>query len=106
MLAWLSVRGEVKICIWPSWCHCHSLSLNPVNPDWFLLFWYRLTQVVPDKWLLNKCVYVCVCLFMVISNCACVCPVADRKESAAGTMKQVPFLMLTAQMISTRAGND
>jgi len=27
--------GEVQICIWPSWCHCHSLSLVPVNPDWF-----------------------------------------------------------------------
>jgi len=20
-----------------SWCHCHSLSLVPVNPDWFYL---------------------------------------------------------------------
>jgi len=27
------VDGEVQICIWPSWCH--SLSLAPVNPDWF-----------------------------------------------------------------------
>jgi len=32
-----SVCGEVQICIWPSWCHCHSLSLAPVNPDWFYL---------------------------------------------------------------------
>jgi len=31
------VSGEVQICIWPSWCHCHSLSLDPVNPDWFYL---------------------------------------------------------------------
>jgi len=23
------------ICISPSWCHCHSLSLAAVNPDWF-----------------------------------------------------------------------
>jgi len=29
MLAWLSVWGEVQIC------QCHSLSLAPVNPDWF-----------------------------------------------------------------------
>jgi len=49
MLAWLSVWGEVQICIWPNWCHCHSLSLAPVNPDWFLPFWYRITRVVPDK---------------------------------------------------------
>jgi len=36
MLAWLYVWGEVQICIWPSWCHCHSLSLAPVNPDWYI----------------------------------------------------------------------
>jgi len=35
MLAWLSVWGEVHICIWPSWCHCHSPSLASVNPDGF-----------------------------------------------------------------------
>jgi len=35
MLAWLCVWVKVQICIWPSWCHCHSLSLAPVNPDWF-----------------------------------------------------------------------
>jgi len=26
VLAWLSVWSDVQICIWPSWCHCHSLS--------------------------------------------------------------------------------
>jgi len=26
MLAWLSVWGEVQICIWSYWCHCHSLA--------------------------------------------------------------------------------
>ena len=35
VLAWLSVWGELQICIWPSWCHCHSLTLAPVNRDWF-----------------------------------------------------------------------
>jgi len=54
MLAWLFVWGEVQIYIWPSWCHCHSLSLAPVNPDWYIYlpgftFWCRLTRVVPDK---------------------------------------------------------
>jgi len=29
------VWDEVQVCIWPSRCHCHSLSLAPVNPDWF-----------------------------------------------------------------------
>jgi len=37
LLARLSVWGDVQICIWPSRCHCHSLSLAPVNPDWFYL---------------------------------------------------------------------
>jgi len=38
VLAWLSVWGEVQICIWPSWYHYHSPSLAPVNPDWVYLF--------------------------------------------------------------------
>ena len=37
VLAWLSAYGEVQICIWPSWCHCHSLSVALVNPGWFYL---------------------------------------------------------------------
>jgi len=37
MLLWLSVWGEVQICIWLSWCNCHSLSLAPLNRDWFYL---------------------------------------------------------------------
>jgi len=53
VLAWLSVWGDVQICIWPWWCHCHSLFVASVNPDWFYLpgftFWYWLTRVVPDK---------------------------------------------------------
>jgi len=27
LLAWLSVWGDVQICISPSWCHCHSYLL-------------------------------------------------------------------------------
>ena len=49
------VLGCWHDCIWPSWCHCHSLSLDPKNPDWFFPFWYRLTRVVPDKGPLNGC---------------------------------------------------
>ena len=26
VLVWLSVWSKVQTCIWPSWCHCHSLS--------------------------------------------------------------------------------
>jgi len=49
------IWDEVPACIWPSRCHCHALSLAPVNPDWFLVlpswispFWYLLTQMIPD----------------------------------------------------------
>jgi len=40
----------------PSWCHCHSLSLASVKSRLVFPFWYRLTQVVPDKGPLNGCV--------------------------------------------------
>jgi len=56
VLAWLSVWSEVQTCIWPSWCHCCSLSLASIKSRLVLPFWYRLTLVVPDKGLLNGCV--------------------------------------------------
>ena len=59
VLAWLSVWSEVQTCIWPSWCHCHSLSLASVKSRLVLFFWYRLTRVVPDKRPLKGCVCVC-----------------------------------------------
>ena len=61
VLAWLSVWSEVQTCVWPSWCHCHSLSLASVKSRLALPFWYRLTWVVPEKGPLNGCVCVCVC---------------------------------------------
>ena len=58
VLAWLYVWSEVQTCIWPSWCHCHSLSLAPVKSRLALPFWYRLTWIAPDKGPLNG--WVCV----------------------------------------------
>jgi len=60
VLAWLSVWSEVQTCIWPSWCHCHSLSLASVKSRLVLPFWYRLTWIVLAKGLLSVCVCVCV----------------------------------------------
>ena len=59
VLAWLSVWSKVQTCIWPSWCHCHSLSLASVKFRLVLPFWYWLTRVVPDTGPLglNVCVY-------------------------------------------------
>jgi len=62
VLACLFVWSNVQICIWPSWCHCHSLSLASVKSRLVLPFWYRLTRVVPDRGPLNGCVCVCVCM--------------------------------------------
>ena len=31
VLAWLSVWSKVQTCIWPSWCHRHSLSLASIK---------------------------------------------------------------------------
>ena len=49
VVAWLSVWSDVQTCIWPTWCHCHSLSLASVKSRLVLPFWYRLTRVVPEK---------------------------------------------------------
>jgi len=57
VLSWLSAWSEVQTCIWPSGCHCHSLSFASVKSSLVLPFWYRLTWVVPDKGPLNGCVY-------------------------------------------------
>jgi len=43
---------NVQICIWPSWCYCHSMSLAPVNTDWYYIpdfTFLELTRVVLDK---------------------------------------------------------
>jgi len=48
ILASLSVWVKVQICIWPSSCHCHSLSFAPVNPYWFYLPGF--TFLVPAPW--------------------------------------------------------
>ena len=58
VLALLSVWSEVQTCIWPSWCHCHSLSLASVKSRLVLPFWYWLTRVVTEKGPLNGCVCV------------------------------------------------
>ena len=71
LLAWLSVWSKVQTCIWPSWCHCYSLSLASVKSRLVLPFWYRLTRVVPEKGPLNVCV--CVCVRACARACVRVC---------------------------------
>jgi len=83
MLAWLCVWIKVQICIWPSWCLCHSLFFAPVNPDWFYLPGFTFLvlahpgnpgQNPRGPW--NGCVCVCVCvLCSYISNTVICCDV-------------------------------
>jgi len=61
VLVWLSVWSKVQTCIWPSWCHCHSLSVASVKPRLVLPFWYRLTWVVPDSLVCVKVPIVGIC---------------------------------------------
>jgi len=60
------VWSEVQTCIWPSGCHCHSLSLASVKSRLVLPFSYWLTRVVPEKGPLNGCVCVCVCVSLLL----------------------------------------
>jgi len=69
VLVWLSVWSKVQTCIWPSWCHCHSLSLASVKSRLFPPFWYWLTWVVPEKGTLNGCVCVYVSVAMTYHCC-------------------------------------
>ena len=67
VLVWLSAWSKVQTCIWPSWCHCHSLSLASVKSRLVLPFWYRPTWVVQDKGPLNGCV--CIYLKQETQSC-------------------------------------
>ena len=63
VLAWLSVWSEVQTCIWPSWCHCHSLSLASVKSRLVLPSCYRLRAYPfsPGKGAVKRvCVLACV----------------------------------------------
>ena len=66
VLVWLSVWSKVQTCMWPSWCHCHSLSLASAKSRLVLPFWYWLTWVVPEKGPLNGCVCVVYLYFMML----------------------------------------
>jgi len=52
------VWSNVRACIWPSWCHCHSLSLASVKSRLVftsLVLWYWLTWALLEKGPLNVC---------------------------------------------------
>ena len=86
VLAWLSVWSKVQTCIWPIWCHCHSLSLAPVKSRLVLPFWYRLTRVVPEKGPLNECV-----LFSLMETLLCFTGLKDLVTWVLSACISIPF---------------
>jgi len=61
-VAWLSFWGEVQICIWPSWCHCHSLSLASVKSRLVLVLAHPCNPgQSPEGCKTGVCLCVCVC---------------------------------------------
>ena len=89
VLAWLSVWSEVQTCMWPSWCHCHSLSLASVKSRLVLPFWYRLTWVRA----VNR---VCVCVNRPPPSCQATSIVAALKHRF-GTVHNRPVWRCATQ---------
>ena len=82
VLAWSSVWSEVQTCIWPSWRHCHSLSLASVKSWLVLPFWYQPTWAVPEKRAVKW---------------GCVCVVTDRgRVTACTTLAQRRAIKMVA----------
>ena len=74
MLAWLSVWSEVQACIWPSGCHCHSLSLASVKSRLFYLSGTGSPGYSPGQKAVKRvCVRVCVCACVRACVRVCVC---------------------------------
>jgi len=93
VLAWLFVWSKVHSCIWPSWCHCHSLSLAPVKSRLVLPFWYWLTRVVPDKGVVKR---VCACMFKedVVHKTASQCYQCCHRQHAQKICKSLDMWLL------------
>ena len=72
MLPWLYVRGEMQICIWPSSCHCHSLSLTLVKSRLVLV---RAHPGNPGQ--SPESCKLCVSTHAGVNVCVCVCVCAS-----------------------------
>jgi len=66
VLAWLSVWSNVQICILPSWCHCHSLSLASVKSRLVFTFLVPAHLGSPRQ---RAVKWVCVCVCLLPVNC-------------------------------------
>jgi len=46
---WVMRCWRANVCIWSSWCHCHSIISCALKIQNGLPLWCRLTQVVLEK---------------------------------------------------------
>jgi len=58
VLAWFSVCSEVQTRMWPSWCHCHSLSFASVKSRLVFTFLVPAHMGSPGQ---RAVKWVCVC---------------------------------------------
>ena len=87
------LSGARRKLAWPSWCHCHSLSLASVKSRLVLPFWYWLTHVVLDKGPLNVCVCVCVhaCVHVLMQKVVTLNTCCDNRHSSCHISQPVFF---------------
>ena len=64
VLAWLSGWREVQTCVWPSWCHCYSLSLASVKSRFFTVLVPAHLGSPGQSAIKRVCVCVCVLYFV------------------------------------------
>ena len=95
-----SAWSEVQTCIWPSWCHCHLLSLAPVKSRLVLPFWYRLTQVVLEKRPLNGCSVVVYYLYAAYQVCVYVLTLCKLCSIYLAEIVQENCLWWTVKVLS------
>ena len=95
----------MQTCIWPSWCHCHSLSLASVKSRLVLPIWYRLTRVVPEKRAVKR-VCVCVCdagrWYPALADCHCLMAL---KEAQSADPNRRPGFIFTSSASRLLKGN-
>jgi len=94
-LAWLSVWSEMQTCVWPSWCHFHSMSLaSEKNQIGFTFLVLAHPGSLGQRAVKQVCGTVCVC----VCACVCVCVWLDNRKPVkpakhcADYSQRLPFI--------------
>jgi len=104
VLVWLSVWSEVQTCIWPSWCHCHSLSLASVKSRLVFTFLVLAHLGSPGQRAVKRvCVCVRACARARACVCVCVC-VRAKKNYSWESNNQIIKKLEVAQSVKSLVG--